>query len=72
MGWWNASPEGYSLQLEPTGLLWGDGPADIMDDALNRIGSQFREQFGRGPSAGELMAGLKFSLANENYDEDSD
>lgn len=41
MGWWEQDAEGHSLV--ETGLpvekqlLWGDGPADIIDSALTRI-----------------------------------
>lgn len=30
MGWWNAAPDGDSLQEGPTGLIWGDAPADTL------------------------------------------
>ena len=62
MGWWRAGKDGSSLHLEETGLVWGDGPADIMDDAIEAIVTQFREAYGRKPTRDELEAGLKFSL----------
>jgi len=34
MGWWNQAANGTSLQPEPTGLVWGDMPADAFDRVL--------------------------------------
>lgn len=34
MGWWNQAADGASLQVENTGLYWGDGPADLVDNAI--------------------------------------
>ena len=62
MGWWRSSREGDSLMLEHTGLFWGDGPADILDNALDQIVAEFYEAHGRKPTCGELRAGLEFSL----------
>jgi hypothetical protein len=67
MGWWRAGEDGSSLHAEETGLVWGDGPADIMDDALDKIVAEFRQDWGRKPSRIELEAGLRFSLGA--YDE---
>lgn len=36
MGWWSQTADGDSLQLENTGLYWGDGPADFIDNAIHR------------------------------------
>lgn len=52
MGWWRQSK----------GLVWGDGPADAMDDALDAIKKQFLKEFGRLPSKVEIRAGLEFSM----------
>lgn len=75
MGWWNASREGNSLQREETGLAWGDGPADAMDDMLHRVKEQFIEDMGRLPTKGELRAGLEFSIMggddSESYGADA-
>lgn len=69
MGWWNAAANGESLQREPTGLVWGDGPADAMDDALARIQREFAEEWGRLPTKIELRAGLEFSLRGTHVPE---
>lgn len=59
MGWWNQSTEGASFAGE---LTWGDGPADILGDALAKIDDEFMREWGRTPTADELKAGLLFSL----------
>jgi hypothetical protein len=41
--------------------MWGDGPADVMDNALEEITKQFMEAFARPPTKVELIAGLMFS-----------
>jgi len=61
MGWWNSSPEGASLQSEDDGHYWGDGPADVMDAAIEEIREQFRLSMGREPMLSELLAGVRFS-----------
>lgn len=62
MGWWRAGSDGSSLHAEETGLVWGDGPADILDDAIDKISAEFRAAYDRSPSRAELEAGLLFSL----------
>lgn len=47
--------------------VWGDEPADILDEALNRIAAIYRRDWGREPYESELRAGLKFS-----WDKDDD
>lgn len=64
MGWWNAARSGASLQMEETGLLWGDSPADVMDDAIAEIRMRFCEEVGREPTIGEIRAGVEFSLGS--------
>lgn len=68
MGWWNATRDGLSLQVEDTGLLWGDGPADAMDDALSEIVTVFKESVGRNPTKEEVRAGLEFSIGIDEED----
>ena len=71
MGYWNQSETGASLVMEDTGLVWGDQPADAMDDALDRIIAFFKRDVGRLPTEAEVKAGLMFSLpvALENAQE---
>jgi len=65
MGYWTTARDGtsFALDLHADGspLMWGDAPADIMDEALQQIISIFKEDVGRPPSIEELIAGLKFS-----------
>lgn len=62
MGWWSSDANGSSLQFEETGLLWGDGPADQIDKAIDEITREFETAWGRKPKRLELEAGFKFSL----------
>lgn len=58
MGYWDSDEEGNSF----TGnLVWGDAPADIMDDAISLIVKVFEQDVGRKPTAVELLAGFRFS-----------
>lgn len=61
MGWWHQDTEGRSFAAG-SNLYWGDGPADIVDQALDRIRAQFREDLGREPTIREIRAGLEFTL----------
>lgn len=67
MGWWSADEEGNSLQADGS-LVWGDEPADRMDDALDAIERSFVKEQGRKPTLAELQNGLLFS-ARVRYDE---
>ena len=61
MGWWSQSEEGVSF-AEGSELVWGDGPADIIDEALAEIDKEFEDAYGRKPTNVELLAGFKFSI----------
>lgn len=62
MGYWATNAEGHSFTDDESGeMMWGDAPADAMDDALEEIIKAFRADLGRAPSLGELKAGLLFS-----------
>jgi hypothetical protein len=63
MGWWNSGADGSSLHEEDTGLSWGDGPADTMDEAIEQIVEEFLSTWGRKPLRAEIEAGLRFSLS---------
>lgn len=63
MGWWTQNEQGHSFaHAEEEEMLWGDGPADVMDIALAAIANEFEQAQGRGPTDAELRAGLEFSL----------
>ena len=57
MGYW---PEGKSDTPENQ-MMWGDGPADIIDDAIWQIKIDFLRDLGRMPSKSEIINGIKFS-----------
>ena len=71
MGWWRADENGFSLYLEETGMIWGDGPADIMSIALLEIRKDFREEWGRNPTEAELIGGLRFALGGIESEEEN-
>lgn len=61
MGYWNTDENGISFSDSPKDMVWGDAPADAMDEALHTIIAAFRRDLGRAPSLDELKAGLLFS-----------
>jgi len=65
MGYWTTARDGtsFALDLHADGspLMWGDSPADLMDEVLQQIITVFKEDVGRAPSLEELIAGLRFS-----------
>jgi hypothetical protein len=63
MGWWNMGPNGSSLHTEDTGMVWGDGPADFMDDAISFIVEDFQRVWDRRPTLAEMKAGFEFSIS---------
>ena len=69
MGYWNQTADGASLQPEPTGLIWGDRPADIFENAVDEVEQAFVADLGRKPTKAEIKAGLKFVLGGRDYEE---
>ena len=64
MGWWSQNELGQSFQeAQGDEMWWGDGPADIVDNALDAITEQFEAEQGRRPTKQELRAGFAFSLS---------
>ena len=59
MGYWRTTQAGESLQLDETGLIWGDQPADMIDDGMERLIARLYLEKHRLPTVGELDA-LKF------------
>lgn len=59
MGYWTGTVIG---DLEGKGLVWGDQPADIIDEAVDRAIAVFAEDNGRLPTKAELREGLEFYL----------
>jgi hypothetical protein len=67
MGWWTQNEEGHSFALvEAKEMVWGDGPADILGEAVCLIDKEFKRDWGRRATLGELIAGLKFSAAERD------
>jgi hypothetical protein len=60
MGWWSTNKKGHSFSGSGE-MVWGDGPADLMGDALEKIIEEFVSDWGRPPTIDELHAGLDFS-----------
>lgn len=69
MGYWNTSKDGVSLYRKPTGMIWGDEPADAVDKALADIVGVFLRDVGRPPTLDEIKAGFAFSLRAFDPDE---
>src|SRR5688500_13900978 len=49
MGWWSCK-----------GGVIGDGPADLLGDALDEIVGEYQEEHGRPPTLGELAQLIEF------------
>ena len=62
MGYWSTSLTGASLQqigdLNPDGseMLWGDAPADRLDDGIEKLILRLQADLGRSPTVGEVDA----------------
>lgn len=71
MGWWTQNEKGHSFahHAGEDELMWGDGPADVMDSALAAIAEEFERGFGRRPKKAEVRAGLEFSLGDTESEE---
>lgn len=65
MGWWNQNVDGVGVTVGGDGsLMWGDAPADLIDDAIVEAILAFRDGVGRYPTAAEVWAGLLFSAGD--------
>lgn len=64
MGWWEQDREGHSFSTDEDDatLLWGDGPADILAAAVDKVIEEFKRDWGRLPTKTEVRAGLEFCL----------
>ena len=56
MGWWKISES----------MVNGDGPADIMTTAVEKISKEYQDAFGRKPYRKELETVLSFCILPEN------
>lgn len=78
MGWWSQGASGGIAEFtggpatEEREQYWGDGPADILDNALAEIVAEFQRAWQRKPYVDELRRGLEFSLGAYEEDDDAD
>lgn len=66
MGYWEMGEGGGSFVAgdDPENqMMWGDEPADIVGEALQKIKVAFLRDLGRMPSRKEIINGLKFTTA---------
>lgn len=59
MGYWGVTADSSSLFTavhEDTEYLWGDGPADCLDDGLTALISRLHDSLGRWPTVDEVEA----------------
>ncbi len=65
-GWWRTDETGG---IKPDGvLIGGDGPADVMGDAIDEIIGLYHRRWGRDPTAEELSAVLQFVLGGLGWE----
>lgn len=64
MGYWSTNEQGRSFTEADNGeeLVWGDQPADVLDEAIQKIKALFLHDVGRLPSVAEMRAGVEFSF----------
>lgn len=68
MGWWDTNEKGQSfIPSENEEMVWGDGPADILDDAISQIISEFQRVWDRKPTLAEMRAGFIFSVNESTW-----
>jgi hypothetical protein len=71
MGWWNQNEQGVSFADAAEGdeMVWGDAPADVMGDAVDKIVDEFKQAWDRVPTKAEVRAGLEFTLGGFDDEE---
>jgi len=60
MGWWSISNNGGGISLQKTELYNGDGPADILGDAMDKVVKEYQNTWGRPPYKEEVVAAFNF------------
>ena len=69
MGWWSITAKRSGLPLtdllegresEKSGMVSGDGPADIMGPAVDKLIALYEKEWGRKPYKQELLSVLNF------------
>lgn len=65
MGYWEMGKGGASFESDTDDpadqMIWGDQPADTIDNAISEIKIAFLRDVGRMPSKSEIIEGIKFS-----------
>ena len=62
MGWWSITDKSGGIStFGNIGLYNGDGPADILDEAVEKVIKEYEETWGRKPYVQELEAAWNFS-----------
>jgi len=60
-GWWAIDPDNLKMVLPAeSDYVTGDGPADALDAALDRITDEYQQAWGRQPTVTELDAAWRF------------
>lgn len=62
MGWWSITDKNGGISpFGNIGLYNGDGPADILDNAVQEVIREYEKAWGRKPYIQELQAAWNFS-----------
>lgn len=75
MGWWSITDDRAGISFlsgepeEKTGMHMGDGPADIMGEAVNEIVELYKQSFQRKPYMRELIAAVEFVAGSHELQE---
>tara|TARA_Y100000034_G_C6791253_1_gene354293 strand:+ start:84 stop:341 length:258 start_codon:yes stop_codon:yes gene_type:complete len=70
MGWWSITDKNGGISpFGNIGLYNGDGPADIIDNAIKEVIKEYEEAWGRKPYIQELQAVWNFCTATVLEDE---
>lgn len=78
MGWWQISSidsgqmayiHGVDPGLAGEHLITGDGPADIMGSAAEKVAELYEKTYGRKPKRREMVATLNFVMGGLGLEE---
>ena len=70
MGWWSITDKNGGISsFGNIGLYNGDGPADIIDNAIKEVIKEYEEELGRKPYTQEVQAVWNFCTRTVLEDE---
>jgi hypothetical protein len=71
MGWWSISDRdgGLSWGQKDSGMYNGDGPADILGPAVEKVIKEYEQAWGRKPYMAELRAAVAFVAGSHDLPE---